>query len=68
MHPAHRALEQYHRDVAGGKDVKLAREHAFASMIDAANRGDPRVFFNKDQHARDAMEADRVAGRPNLAP
>lgn len=68
QHPAHRALEKYHRDVSQGMDVKLAREHAFASMIDAANKGDARVFFNRDQHMRDAMEADRVAGRPNLAP
>lgn len=64
-HPRHEAMEDYQRDIRAGKDPKAAATDAFAKVLGAAAQGDPRVFFNAEQHRADALEADRVAGRPS---
>lgn len=63
-HPRQQAMEDYQRDIRAGKDPKAAATDAFAKVLGAANQGDPRVFFNAEQHRADALEADRIAGRP----
>lgn len=63
-HPRHAAMEKYHTDVRAGKDPKAAAVEAFQQVLGAASQGDRRVFFDREQHMRDAAEADRIAGRP----
>jgi hypothetical protein len=63
-HPRHAAMEKYQTDVKAGKDPKAAAIEAFQFVLGAAAQGDRRVYFDRDQHMRDAAEADRIAGRP----
>lgn len=64
-HPREQAMEDYQRDIKAGKDPKAAATDAFAKVLGAAAKGDPRVYFNAEQHRADALEADRIAGRPS---
>lgn len=64
-HPRHAAMEQYQVDIRNGKAPEAAATDAFAKVLGAAAQGDPRVFFDAEAHRRDAIEADRIAGRPS---
>lgn len=64
-HPRHAAMEQYQVDIRSGKSQEAAATDAFAKVLAAANQGDRRVFFDAEAHRRDALEADRIAGRPS---
>jgi hypothetical protein len=64
-HPRQAAMEDYQRDIRAGKDPKAAATDAFAKVLGAGAQGDRRVYFDADQHRADALEADRIAGRPS---